>query len=399
MNLSEKALADGWRASTIGDEYNVNMGQSPPSSSYNRDGIGMPFMQGKSEFGDVYPTIVKYTDSPKKVVEANTVLLSVRAPIGATNISPSEMCIGRGLAGISSKKIPSTFILHQLRNYRSNLESKGTGTTFKAISKTKLFQQEINMPPEHLITDLTRKLDELQSRQEKIQTSLTRLPGLLSDFRESVLNKAMTGSLIGIDFTAKYDVERLGDVCEKPKYGTSTKSDINGDVPVLRMGNLQEGEVDWEKLKFTSDEQEVEKYNLEAGDILFNRTNSPELVGKTSIYRGDRKAIYAGYLIRVRVDRKKLRPEFLNYILNSNYARIWAREVKTDGVSQSNINASKLSDFEFVLPSLDDQDKVIAKAESLLTLRKNMVSRLAVLKTKVKDLPQAVLGRAFRGEL
>jgi len=91
----------------------------------------------------------------------------------------------------------------------------------------------------------------------------------------------------------------LDKVCASFKYGTSTKSDKEGKVPVLRMGNLQNGEIDWKDLVYTSDINEIKKYNLEPNSVLFNRTNSPELVGKTSIYRDERQAIYAGYLIKI----------------------------------------------------------------------------------------------------
>ncbi|MCI2283027.1 hypothetical protein L3081_05970 [Colwellia sp. MSW7] len=113
---------------------------------------------------------------------------------------------------------------------------------------------------------------------------------------------------------------KLKDVGKGFNYGSSAKSKPEGEVPVLRMGNLQGGRLDWDKLVYTSDEAEIEKYLLETGDVLFNRTNSPELVGKTSIYRGEQKAIYAGYLIRVK-GSDRLNTEYLNIQLNSPHAR------------------------------------------------------------------------------
>jgi len=125
----------------------------------------------------------------------------------------------------------------------------------------------------------------------------------------------------------------LDKLCESFQYGTSKKSDQEGKVPVLRMGNLQNGEIDWASLVFTSDASEIEKYKLEAGNVLFNRTNSPELVGKTSIYRGERPAIFAGYHIKVN-NYPVLNSEYLNYCLNSQHERNFCFQVKTDGVSQ-----------------------------------------------------------------
>lgn len=81
------------------------------------------------------------------------------------------------------------------------------------------------------------------------------------------------------------------------KYGTAKKSDASGNVVVLRMGNLQQGEIDWSDLAYSNDPDDIEKYKLFPGDVLFNRTNSAALVGKTAIYRGEHPAIYAGYLL------------------------------------------------------------------------------------------------------
>ncbi|MGB3768410.1 MAG: hypothetical protein WA947_17770, partial [Phormidesmis sp.] len=115
-------------------------------------------------------------------------------------------------------------------------------------------------------------------------------------------------------------------------YGTSSKSLASGKIPVLRMGNMQKGEIDWSSLAYTSDDKDIEKYKLEPYTVLFNRTNSPELVGKTSIYRGEKEAIFAGYLIRIN-HLPQLDPEYLNYFLNSPYAQSICWQCKTDGVS------------------------------------------------------------------
>ena len=98
---------------------------------------------------------------------------------------------------------------------------------------------------------------------------------------------------------------KIGDITLGVEYGTSAKSKESGDAAVLRMGNIQNGRFDWNDLVYTSDKTEIEKYLLRKDDVLFNRTNSPELVGKTAIYKGERTAIFAGYLIRVKFDKGK----------------------------------------------------------------------------------------------
>ena len=164
------------------------------------------------------------------------------------------------------------------------------------------------------------------------------------------------------------------------------------------MGNIQSGRIDWSNLVFSSDRDEIKKYPLNAGDVLFNRTNSPELVGKTAIYKGERPAIYAGYLVRVRCS-ERLNPDFLNYCLNSPQGREYCWQVKTDGVSQSNINAKKLANFSFGLPPIDEQTEIVRRVEQLFTFADQLEARVKAAQARIDRLTQSILAKAFRGEL
>jgi type I restriction enzyme S subunit len=132
--------------------------------------------------------------------------------------------------------------------------------------------------------------------------------------------------------------------------------------------------------------------------VLFNRTNSPELVGKTAVYRGERDAIYAGYLIRVRCTEQLL-PDYLNYCLNSPAGRDYCWRVKSDGVSQSNINAKKLAAFEFELPSIEEQHEIVRRVEALFSYADRLEARYTAAHAQVERLTPALLAKAFRGEL
>ena len=158
----------------------------------------------------------------------------------------------------------------------------------------------------------------------------------------------------------------VGDVCTNIQYGTSKKSSETGKVPVIRMGNLQGGRIVYDKLAYTSDDSEIEKYPLEVNDLLFNRTNSMELVGKTAIYKGEMLAIYAGYLVRV--TPVLMVSDYLNYVMQTKYYWDYCRMVRIDANGQSNINAEKLKRFVFPLPPLAEQKRIVAKLEELLPL-------------------------------
>lgn len=158
----------------------------------------------------------------------------------------------------------------------------------------------------------------------------------------------------------------VGDVCTNIQYGTSKKSSETGKVPVIRMGNLQGGRIVYDKLAYTSDDSEIEKYPLEVNDLLFNRTNSMELVGKTAIYKGEMPAIYAGYLVRV--TPVLMVSDYLNYVMQTKYYWDYCRMVRIDANGQSNINAEKLKRFVFPLPPLAEQKRIVAKLEELLPM-------------------------------
>lgn len=193
--------------------------------------------------------------------------------------------------------------------------------------------------------------------------------------------------------------ERLGLMTLGVEYGTSAKSQPEGKVPVLRMGNMQNGKIDWTDLVYSDNDEEIKQYLLKKGDVLFNRTNSPELVGKTSIIETDEKAIFAGYLIRINHLKEITDGRYLTYFLNSMIAKKYGNFVKTDGVNQSNINGQKLINYPFVFCSLKEQKEVADILEQKLTACDQLAAELAKQLKQAELLKQAVLKAAFQGEL
>ena len=193
--------------------------------------------------------------------------------------------------------------------------------------------------------------------------------------------------------------ERLGLITLGVEYGTSAKSQPEGKVPVLRMGNMQNGKIDWTDLVYSDNDEEIKQYSLKKGDVLFNRTNSPELVGKTSIIETDEKAIFAGYLIRINHLKEITDGRYLTYFLNSMIAKKYGNFVKTDGVNQSNINGQKLINYPFVFCSLEEQKEVANILEQKLTACDQIAAELAKQLKQAELLKQAVLKAAFSGSL
>ena len=191
---------------------------------------------------------------------------------------------------------------------------------------------------------------------------------------------------------------RLEDIVCELKYGTSEKSSSVGKIAVLRMGNITNvGTIDYSNLVYSSNDEDIEQYSLEKDDLLFNRTNSSEWVGKTAIYKEEQPAIYAGYLIRVRP--LLISPDYLNTVMNSGYYHGWCYNVKTDAVNQSNINAQKLSQLMIPIPPLKEQGRIVAEMDKWISLIDIVKNAKADLQTTIKQTKSKILDLAIHGKL
>ncbi|MBI4293446.1 MAG: restriction endonuclease subunit S [Betaproteobacteria bacterium] len=189
-------LPDGWTTAQLSDVSTILMGQSPPSSTYNIECDGLPFFQGKAEFGSLYPEPKVWCSQPGKIAEANDILLSVRAPVGPTNLAPGKCCIGRGLAAVRPETgLDLKYLLHAFRCSASVLDARGTGTTFKAVSGKVVREFALPIAPSEEQSRIADALDELFSDLDAGVAALERVRGKLKLYRASVLKAAVEGTL------------------------------------------------------------------------------------------------------------------------------------------------------------------------------------------------------------
>lgn len=263
----------------------------------------------------------------------------------------------------------------------------------------------IPLPP---FAEQQRIVDRIESLFAKLDEAKEKAQAVVDSFetrKAAILHKAFTGELtakwreehgVGMD---SWEKKSVGELCISLKYGTAKKSDASGNVVVLRMGNLRQGEIDWSDLAYSNDSDDIEKYKLFSGDVLFNRTNSAALVGKTAIYRGEHPAIYAGYLIKLDYDHDKIIGDYLNYALNTLDAKKYCNSVKTDGVNQSNINAKKIGAYSFNVPSIPEQEKIVSVIQKLLSKEQQAKEAAEAVLDQIDLMKESILARAFRGEL
>jgi type I restriction enzyme S subunit len=456
-------LPEGWVWAAAGDACVVLLGSSPDGSTYNTDGKGLPFFQGKAEFGEIYPTPVRFCHSPSVIAIRDDVLVSVRAPVGPTNLCPFDACIGRGLAALRPVGgMAAKFLLYAMRDTQHRLASVATGTTFSAVSGKQVREHLLPVAPVPEQHRIVEKIEALFGSLDEAVSALTRARANLKRYRASVLKSAVEGRLTKewrkanpqaesgtallerilrerrenwereqlASFRAKgkeppkgwrerYEEPEPPDTRELPelpegwawakveqvvrfaRYGTSarTETDIEG-TPVLRMGNLDWGSLRLDNLKYLpADHSEFPDLLLEDGDLLFNRTNSPELVGKSAVYRGvPHPCSYASYLIALRFSAGCL-PDWLSFFLNSHHGRIWVKSVVIQQVGQANVNGSKLQAMVFPLPPLAEQRAIVALVEERLSQIDDAEKVIGEQLARAGRLRQSILKRAFEGRL
>ncbi len=450
MNWSPDELPHRWRLCAIGDVATVVGGGTPKTSVAGNfsDIDGHPWITPADLTGYTAKYIGRgrrfLTDqglasSSAKTLPAGSVLFSTRAPIGYVAIAEQPVATNQGFRSfIPGDEIDSEFLYYALKILRPLAEQLASGTTFSELSGSKAAKLPIVVPPVWEQRLICQALEYATERTASASTHVEAARVRLERFRGTVLAAACSGRLtrdwrdehpdaVSVEHLAErrgratkrvsreqavelelpmlpasYRVGAIGDAATLIQYGTSQRAGSvggGGVIPVLRMGNIQDGRVDLTDLKYIAVDREIQGLLLEDGDLLFNRTNSSELVGKSAVYRGDTPTTFASYLIRVRLDPKVADPEFVSYWLNSAWGGAWARLAKTDGVSQSNINGSKLALMPLPLPPVEEQRLIVERAGRLLATADRVGQQLESVERKVERSAHGVLAKAFRGEL
>ena len=365
----------------LGDVAEIIAGQSPEGKYYNENGDGMPFYQGKIEFGEMYigePT--HWTTQVTRIAEKNYILMSVRAPVGTLNIATNKICIGRGLAAIRvNEKINHLFLFYLLKAKEKEIKGNG-GAVFDSISKTQIEQIQIPLPP----LDVQRRIvAELEGYQKII------------DGAKQVV--AHWKPEIKVD--PAWEMVELGKFILSFQAGLLRRKDetnrLNDDIPYIKMECLQDdGILHLEKLSYTSaTKQELEKYALKQGDILFNVRNSPELVGKTAIYLENFEiALYNHMLLRIRINEEYALSKYINFVFLHKQIQEQLDKIKKGVTSVCAIYQSDLEQIFFPIPPLDMQREIVARIEEEAQIIAANRRLIALYDAKIRAALAAVWG-------
>lgn len=265
--------------------------------------------------------------------------------------------------------------------FRRYAESRWAGSTNKFLNKTPLMQYEFDLPP----LDEQRRIARVLIAAEDYQDALRDLSARGTSSRASLVDHRMRGLTLGRaayhERVGRYfdgwGLVPLGELLAMAQYGLSESLHSEGQYPVLRMMNLEEGKATADDLKYLDlADAEFEAYRLVSGDVLFNRTNSYELVGRTGVYDMPGDFVFASYLVRLRTDADRLLPEYLCAFLRAPIGRRQVMSFATRGVSQANVNASNLKRVLVPVPPIGYQKEVVDLLGALDARRRETSARL-----------------------
>ena len=359
----------------------LNMGQSPESSSYNEEAKGIPFFQGNADFGVRHPNVRVWCDAPTKIAQTGDILVSVRAPIGALNIANTECCIGRGLAALAvDKKVClNEYLWHAMASKVDELNAKGTGSTFKAISKNVLAETEIPLPSLAEQRDIATVLDKVGEMISLRKQQLAKLDELVKSRFVELFGDLKTNpynweckkllDVADIDTTMVSDYEKYADY---PHIGIDSIEKNTGRLLVYR--TIAEDDVISGKYLFTRKHiiyskirPNLNKVALPDFEGLCSADAYPILPKENVCLR-----IYLGYVMRSEF--------FLDYILP------FSRRA-----NMPKVNKEQLSGFVLPVPDIKLQNQFATFVEQ------TDKSKLAVQRSldKLETLKKALMQKYF----
>jgi len=428
-------LPKGWVLTKIGDVIsNVPLtGKKVKQSAYQATGEYPVIDQGQAFIGG-------YTDKEEFKISSDTPLI-----IFGDHTKVFKYIDFQFVAGADGVKVikPEEIFYPKLFYYFAQaipLPEKGYARHFQWLEKS--FIPLPPLPEQHRIV---AKIEELFTRLDAGVETLKKIKAQLKRYRQAVLRYAFEGKLTQqwreahkgelepasvllerIKEQRKKEAKgkfkelppvdtselpklpegwmwaRVGNVSKMIQYGTSEKAgeDSNG-IPVIRMGNILDGKIVLDELKYFPKEwPQLGDFILQDGDVLFNRTNSMELVGKTAVYKNYHpKAVFASYLIRVRLEENSYSPELLSFFINSFYGRKYISSVVSQQVGQANVNGTKLSLMPIPLIPLPEQHKIVEEIEGRFSIADNIEKVVDQSLKQAERLRQSILKRAFEGKL
>jgi type I restriction enzyme S subunit len=393
-----RASSTVWPEVALGALCEINIGRTPARERREFWGPSFPWLSiaDMNQGREIRQTKEMITERAVREcncrqVEAGTVLLSFKLSIGKVGIASVPLFTNEAIAALpirDERRLDPVFLTWALQsiNLASGLDRAAKGLT---LNKAKLIDVPIPLPPLAEQRRIATILDQAEALRAKRRHALAQLDTLIQYIFLDLFGDPAANP-------KGWPIVRIGDLLSSASYGSSEKAGATGEFPILRMNNITTtGKLDLEDLKYIDIKpSEHDRYLVHDGDILFNRTNSAELVGKTAIFRGAKPMAYAGYLIRLRTN-EKADPEFVSGVLNSRYGKRTLRGMCKSIIGMANINAKEVQAIPIPQPPLSLQREFATQVSAVERLKASQRASLA----KLDALFASLQHRAFRGEL
>lgn len=398
----KRKLPSGWRWVKLGDVSSVHPGQHILENDYNRKKLGIGYLTGPADFGEIYPSITKWTEKPKAWCEPGDVLVTVKgAGVGKSNLAPNQkVAIGRQLMAIRPKAelVNRDFLYRVVIAQFSKLQAEALGATVPGLGRDNIENLEIPLPPldeqKRIAAILNEKMEGVEEARRNAIAQLEAAKDLPAAYLRSVFNSPEA---------QQWESKQLGEITLLVQNGIYKSAENYGQGhPFLRMYNIQNDS--WNlKLEPLAqvllDEQELEKYKLRVGDLLISRVNSFELVGKCALVTSEAEGyVFENMLIRIRIS-DSVDSMFVAQQINSRTIREQIEKVAKRAVGQASINSEDLRRIKIVLPPITEQKHIATNLAEKVVEVKKICQTLESQLEAINQLPASLLHQAFNGEL
>ncbi len=401
-------LPEGWIRTTLGKVAKLTMGQSPLSDTYNTESHGLPFFQGKADFGSRYPRIRYWCSEPTKVASEQSILFSVRAPVGEVNITPYECCIGRGLAGVFGETADQEFLFQKLQYAKPRFQLLSQGSTFEAVNGSDLKEFDLTLPPLPEQQKIATILSSVDNVIEKTRGQIDKLKDLKTGMMQELLTKGIghtefKDSPVG-RIPISWSISDMRSLCSVVTKGTTPTSlghsYKESGINFIKVESIiRNGVIDPNKFSYIDEaaNKSLARSVLYAGDILI--TIAGATVGKLAIVNESHLPANTNQALSiVRVNPSKANRLFLYYWLQSGYIvdQVWS--IQTVG-AQPNLSLAQVGEFSVPLPSIEEQNQITCQLIALDRKESLISTKLAGLVNLKKALMQDLLTGKVRVKL
>lgn len=389
-----KRVPEGWSRSTLGKVAKLTMGQSPSSDTYNTENNGLPFFQGNADFGSRYPRVRYWCNEPTKIANEQSILFSVRAPVGEVNIAPYECCIGRGLAAIDGEKVHQEFLYQKLQHAKPQFQLLSQGSTFEAVNGSDLKEFDLVLPPVPEQQKIAAILFSVDDVIEKTRAQIDKLKDLKTGMMQELLTKGIghtefKDSSVG-RIPIQWKVKTTGQLCKSIVPGRNKPLAMNGDIPWLTINDLGSLYVSESKMGYGVTKKILAQAK---GKTVPKRTVIMSCVGDFGVTSVASKEVVINQQLHGFVCGGEIIPEYLCFVLKNSALAMHQLATKT---TIPYMNKENCESVLIPVPNIDEQRKITDVLVSVDQSFVELTQKQSLLKMIKKALMQDLLTGTVR---